>query len=88
MKIGAGLPDLRLDMSSGLKWPKVGSSPRPRQDISEFNWIHHSTENEVLFVKIEARVLELWLDTSSSPNWPKCSFKGPGLKVNKFFEIS
>ena len=28
---------------------------------------HDSLENEVLFVKIEARVLDLFLDTSSGP---------------------
>ena len=31
-------------------------------------------ENKILFVKSGARVLELWLDTSSEPKWPKCSF--------------
>ena len=28
---------------------------------------HKSGKNEVLFLKIGARVLELWLDTSSGP---------------------
>ena len=31
---------------------------------------HNSGENEVLFVKIGARVLDLWLDMSSGPKWP------------------
>ena len=30
-------------------------------------------ENEVLFVKIGAKVLDLWLDTSSGAKWSKCS---------------
>ena len=30
-------------------------------------------ENEVLFVKIGAKVLDLWLDTSSGTKWSKCS---------------
>ena len=49
---------------------------------------HDSWENEVLFVKIGARVLDLWLDTSSGPKWPKCTFQVPGPKFKKFFEIS
>ena len=35
---------------------------------------HDSCENEVLFVNIEARVLDLWLDMSSGPKWPRFSF--------------
>ena len=30
-------------------------------------------ENEVLSVKIGAKILELWVDTSSGRKWPKCS---------------
>ena len=30
---------------------------------------HHSRNNEVLFVNIGARVLDLWLDMSSGPKW-------------------
>ena len=26
------------------------------------------------FLKIEARVQDLWLDMSSGPKWPKCNF--------------
>ena len=48
---------------------------------------HDSWENEVLFVKIGARVLDLWLDTSSEPEWPKFSFLVPDSKVKTFFEI-
>ena len=49
---------------------------------------HDSWENEVMFVKIAARVLDLWLDTFSGPKWPKCSFWVLNPKVKKFFEIS
>ena len=35
---------------------------------------HDSWENEVLFLKIEDGVLDLWLDTSSGPRWTKRSF--------------
>ena len=35
---------------------------------------HDYGENELLLVKIAARVLVLWLDTSSEPKWHKCSF--------------
>ena len=35
---------------------------------------HDFWENEVLFVKSGAMVLDLWLDTSSWHKWPKCSF--------------
>ena len=31
-------------------------------------------ENKVLFVKIEARILDLRLDMSFGPKWYKCSF--------------
>ena len=48
---------------------------------------HNSQESKVLFVKIGARVLYLWLDMSSWPRWPKCSFKAPGPKVKTFFQI-
>ena len=47
-----------------------------------------SEENEVLFVKIIGRVLDLCLDMSSEPKWLKYSFLTPDLKVKKFFEIS
>ena len=48
---------------------------------------YNSRKNQVLFVKIEARVLELWLDMSSGPNWSKYSFQATDPKANKFFEI-
>ena len=40
--------------------------------------------NEVLYVKIDGRVQELWLDTSFGPKGPKCSFLAPDPKVNFF----
>ena len=49
---------------------------------------HDSWENEVMFVKIAARVLDLWFDMFSGPKWPKCSFWVLNPKVKKFFEIS
>ena len=42
--------------------------------IMSLDSFHDSWENEVLFVKIEAMVLDLLLDTSSGPKWPKCIF--------------
>ena len=38
-------------------------------DLSYDSW-----ENVILFVKTGARVLDLWLDTSSGPKWARCSF--------------
>ena len=49
---------------------------------------HDSWENDGLFVKIAAMVLNIWLDTSSVPKWPRCSCRFPDLKVKKYFEIS
>ena len=49
---------------------------------------YDSGENEVLFVKIGARVLDLWLDTSSGPKLPNYNFKASDHKVKTFFEIS
>ena len=82
---------IRLLSPSGtnvVSWPQT-----PR---SNFFWdfmilldsSHDSRENEVLFVKVIAIVLDIWLDTSFGPKWPKCSFWVPDPKVKKFFEIS
>ena len=49
-----------------------------------FDLSYDSSENDVLFVKIEARVLDVWLDTSSGPKWAKCSFWASDPKVKKF----
>ena len=45
-------------------------------------------EYEVLFMKIEATVLDFWFDTSFKPKGPKCSLYAPDPKVKVFFEIS
>ena len=55
---------------------------RPQTPRSIFFWdfmilldsYHDSWENEVMFVKIAARVLDLWLDMFPGPKWPKFSF--------------
>ena len=57
------------------------------------NSTQDSWENEVLFVKIAARMLDFWFNTFSGPKWPKCSFWVLNHKVQKFlrfhdFEIS
>ena len=53
-----------------------------------WNSSHDSWENDGLFVKIAAMVLDIWLDTSFGPKWPRCSFWVPDPKVITFFEIS
>ena len=52
------------------------------------NSSHDSWESEALFVKIAARILDLWFNMFSGPKWPKCSFWVLNPKVKKFFEIS
>ena len=55
---------------------------RPHTQGHEISWnfmilldsFHDSWENEVLFVKTGGRVLDLWFDMSSGPNWPKWTF--------------
>ena len=42
--------------------------------MSLLDWSNDLGKNEVLFVKIRARALELQLDTSFEPKWPKFSF--------------
>ena len=64
-------------MAGQVFWDQVAQmsflGPRPKdQDIFGDLTIllhssHDSRENEVLFLKIAARVLELWLDTFSGP---------------------
>ena len=48
---------------------------------------HHFWKSEVLFVNIGAGVLDLWLDMSSGPKWPKFSSYAQDPKVKSFFEI-
>ena len=50
-------------------------TPKSRNFL-RYNFVtisYDSGVNEVLFVKIGAWVLDLWLDTFSGPKWPKCS---------------
>ena len=49
---------------------------------------HDSWENDGLFLKVSAMVLDIWLDTSSGRKWPRCSFRVPDSKFKIFFEIS
>ena len=41
-----------------------------------------------MYVKIDGRIQELWLDTSFGPKWPKYSFQAPDPKLTNIFEIS
>ena len=60
--------------------PNVVFIPRPQSQelfwdiIPLLDSSYDSGENEVLFVKIGARVLDLWLDKSSGPQLPECRF--------------
>ena len=69
----------------------LGRGPQGEEILWGFMFLldssHDFWENEVLFVKIGARVLDLWLDMSSDPKWPKFSFLASGPKVKIFFEI-
>ena len=49
---------------------------------------YHFGGNEVLFVKIGVRVLDLWLDTCFGSNMPQTTFYAPNPKVEIFFKIS
>ena len=70
MKIGNRVLDLWLDMFLGPSDPNVVLGPRPPSyrifwDIMILlDSCYASGENEVLFVKIGARILALWLDKS------------------------
>ena len=48
---------------------------------------YDSGENEVLFVKVGAKVPKLWLDTSG-PKWPKFSLQVTDPKGKVCFKIS
>ena len=79
-----------------LFWTKVAQMqfPGPRPKGQEIFWdsmilldlSHDSSENDGLFVKIEAMILDIWLDTSSEPG-PRCSLCIPDPKVKTCFEI-
>ena len=95
VKIAARVLDVWLDTFSGPKWPKCSFwvlKPQGQEFFWDFMILldssHDSWENDGLFVKIAAMALDIWLDTSFGPKWPKCSFWVPDPKVKKFFEIS
>ena len=81
VKIGTKVLDLWLDKFCGPNWLKC-SSQAPVLKV-KFFWEfmslldlpHDSWENEVLFVNIGARVLDLWLGTSCRPIGPKVASK-------------
>ena len=64
-------------MSSGPKWPNLVSRPQApssRYFLRFFGFILFILsllKNEILFVSIGARVLDLWLDMFSGPKWLK-----------------
>ena len=41
-------------------------------------------QNEILFVTIGAKILDLWLDKNLGLNWPKCSYNAtdPWMKID------
>ena len=49
-----------------------------------FDLTYASGQNETCFVKIEARVLGLWLDETFGPKLPKSSFQAPNPKCYGF----
>ena len=71
-------------MAGYVFWAQVAQikflGPRSQgQDIFSdfiilFDSSHDFWKNDILLVKIRARVMNLWLDTSSGHKWPKCSF--------------
>ena len=70
----------------------LGPRPQCHGTFSDFiillDLSYNSGENEVLFLKIGARVLDLWFDTSFGPKWPKSIFSAPDTKVKEFCKIS
>ena len=75
--------------------PNIVSGPQtPRSNFFFWDFMisldsfQDSWENEVLFMKSAARVLDVWLDKLCGPKWLKCSFWAPDSKVKIFFEIS
>ena len=71
----------------------VVSRPRPKSQghfwdiITLLDSSHDSWENEVLFLKIGAMALDLWLDMSSGPKCSKCGFLGPDPKSRYFLRF-
>ena len=78
----------------GPSGPDVVSSPRPPGQEMFWDFLilldssHDSWENDGLFFKVSAMVLDIWLDTSAGRKWPRCSFRVPDSKFKIFFEIS
>ena len=76
----AGFQTYGLIHLLGHTCPKLVFRPQtPRSGyFSKFNnfieFIYNFGENEDLFVKIGARILDIWLDMSFGPKPPKCSF--------------
>ena len=64
----------------GPSGPNVVLGPKPQDQELFWDFLillslsNDSWENEALFVKIAARILDLWFNTFSGPKWPKCSF--------------
>ena len=76
--------DIWLDTSSGPKWPRCNFRV-PDTKVKNFfcnfmSWLdlsHDFWANDGLFVKIAATVLDICLDTSSGPKWPRCGLRVP-----------
>ena len=69
---------LQIQVGNWAQMYFLGPRPQGQEIFWDFMILidssHYSWENEVLFVKIEARDLDLLLDTSSGPRRPKFSF--------------
>ena len=61
-------------MTNLLSSPQTTNSENFGDFVILLDLSYNSGENELLFVKIGARVLDLLLDTSSGPKWHECSF--------------
>ena len=94
VKIAAIVLDVWLHTSSGSRPRCSFCIPEPKVKNVFWDFMilvdssHDFWENDTLFEKIAAMVLDIWLDTSSGHKWPRCSFWVPDPKLKKFFEIS
>ena len=94
VKIAAIVLDVWLHTSSGSRPRCSFCIPEPKVKNVFWDFMilvdssHDFWENDTLFEKIAAMVLDIWLDTSSGHKWPRCSFWVPDSKLKKFFEIS
>ena len=92
-KLNLGILTYDLINLLGLSGPNVVSRHRPK--FNEFLWNFmiildsscNSGENEALFVKIRARDLELWLDTSFGPSGPNVVSKPETLRSMNFLDF-